>query len=87
MFKKKLKDETHRLSQNNGHRLSNDAGPHPRRTETSATLPDKCKNLHTCRFDCNIPSIQVEALEMPVVSGVSLAVQLSFFPRILVSVC
>lgn len=86
MLKKDPKDETPRLSQNTGHWLSCDAGPHPRRTVTTATLPHKCTNLHTCRLDCDIPAIQTEALEMPLASGVSLAVQVSFFLGILLSV-
>jgi hypothetical protein len=57
MSKKNLKDETTRLSHNAGDWLSSNAGPHPRRAETSPTPPPKCKNLHTCRFDYNIPSI------------------------------
>jgi hypothetical protein len=47
----------------------------PRKTEPSPTLPQKCKHLHTCGIDCGIPSIQTEAFEMPVASGVPLAVQ------------
>lgn len=86
MSKKNLKDETTRLSHNTGDWLSTNGGPHPRGAETSATLPPKCKNLRTCRFHYNIPSVQAEALEMPVASGVSLAVQVSFFPGISVSI-
>jgi len=51
-----------------------------------ATLSHKCTNLYTCRLDCDIPAIQTEALEMPLAAGVSLAVQVSFFLGILLSV-
>jgi len=46
---------------------------------TSATLPHKCTNLHTCRLDWDMPSIQTEALQMPVASEFQLLSRCHFF--------